>query len=325
VADSLVVTTTSNLASGQYPFTVNLSDGVVTQNLAAAFSIGDFSLSISPATQTLGSTDSTSFTLNVQSINGYSQPIQITCSGLPAGTACPFNSAVFAGANFFQIQTQNAASGTYTFTLTGTSGGLVRTASAQLTVTSGTFTGSVSPTTATITVGSSQNFTVKVSSTGGFQGQVNLACNTPVGLTCQFTSTQVNLSSGGSASATFSIGVTSSPGILTLDLWRNFESWRVNRSLKYLLLILGGLIVTWIRTIRRGRDSMQTWRPAWTRQAVFGALLLLALAISSCGGAGGSVSGEGGGGGGGTITSVSVQGTAGGTSVTLGTVTVTIP
>src|SRR5262249_49806195 len=152
-AVSVIVATQSGLAPAHYPFTLNVTDGVVSVNLPAAFNVGDFAMSLTPAAQTLGPTDFTSFTLNVQGIDGYSQPIQITCSGLPSGTVCPFNTPASVGANYFQIHTQNAPVGSYILTLTGTSSGIVHTASAQLTVTSGTFTGAVSPSSATISVG----------------------------------------------------------------------------------------------------------------------------------------------------------------------------
>jgi hypothetical protein len=55
-------------------------------------------------------------------------------------------------------------------------------------------------------------------------------------------------------------------------------------------------------------------------------LVLVALGISSCGGGGGAGGGGGGGGGGGaTFGNVNVQGTAGGTTVSLASVSVTVP
>ena len=169
IAVSLKVSTQTGIASGHYSFTVNITDGAVFRNIAATFDVGDFSMSVTPFSQTLGANDFTSYTLNIQGIAGFSQPVQVTCSGLPTGTTCPFSSTpVFPGANSFQIRTQNTPAGTYLFTLTGASNGITRTATAQMIVTSGTFSGSVSPSSATITVGSSQNFTVQLNSTGGF-------------------------------------------------------------------------------------------------------------------------------------------------------------
>jgi hypothetical protein len=329
IAVSLMVATQPAIQVGQYPFAINMTDGVVSKTLSAAFNVGDFSMSLTPAAQTLGSTDYTSFTLNVQSINGYSQLIQITCSGLPTGTACPFNGAIWPGSNYFQLHTQNVANGTYTFTLTGTSGSQVRTASAQLTVTSGTFTGSVSPGSATIPAGSSKNFTVQVNSSSGFQGQVNLSCYAVSGLTCQLTPAQVSVSTGGSATSTLSIGVATNPGFVPVSSWKTLKGQPRRPPLTYLLFILTVAFGVWIRAGWRGQDLTGKRRPAWIHSAALCLLLLLVLGIVSCGGGGSGTGGGGGGGGGGsgggTVTSVSVQGSAGGTTVTLGSVNVTIP
>ncbi len=254
-------------------------------------------MSLTSAAQTLASPDWTSFTLNVQSINGYGQPVQITCSGLPTETVCPFNVPLSSGANYFQLQMQNAANGTYTFAFMGTSGGLVRTASAQLTVTSGTFTGSVSRTSATIPVGRSKNFTVQVDSKSGFQGQVNLTCYAASGLTCQLTPAQVSVSTGGSATATLSIGVTTEPGFVPTDVWTIFRGQRRRPPLIYFLLCLFVLFAVWIRASRRGQNSTAARRPACA--AALTVLLLLTLGIASCGGGGDGGGGTGGGGAGG--------------------------
>lgn len=319
IAVSVMVATQSGLPPAHYPFTVNLTDGIVSDSLPAAFNVGDFAMSITPAAQTLGSNDFTAFTLNIQGLDGYSQPIQITCSGFPSGTACPFNTALFPGSNYFQLHTQNAAPGTYTFTLTGTSSGIVRTASAQLTVSSGTFTGSVTPMSATISVGSSQNFTVKVNSSGGFQGQVDLACYAS-GLNCQLNPAQVAVISGGSATATLTIGVTTNPAVIPSSFRRVPN--KDNRTV-FLAFLLFVLVASFAIRLHRSEQHLPTGdKLAWARQVVFAIVMLLILGVSSCGG--GSATG-GTNGGGGTVTSVSVQGTAGGTSVTLGSVSVTIP
>jgi subtilisin family serine protease len=325
IAISLMVATQSTVASGAYPFKVNITDGTVSTTLPATFSVGDFAMSLTPAAQTLGSNDFTSFTLNIQSIDDYAQPIEITCAGLPSGTVCPFNTPLTPGSQYFQLHTVNATAGTYTFTLTGTSNGLVRTTSGQLTVTSGTFSGSVSPSTATITVGSAQNFTVQVNSSGGFQGQVDLACSAGVGLTCQLTPGQVTLASGGSATSQLNIAVTTNPDSVRASLSCARRITLATFSLSFALLTL---LVGFVRNRNAQRtagDCTKRLEPVWVYCAVVLALLM-GLGLSSCGG-GNTMSGGGGGGGGGggTITSVTVQGTAGGTTVTLGSVSVTIP
>lgn len=325
IAISLKVSTQTGMASGQYSFTVNVTDGALSRNLAGSFDVGDFSMSVTPSSQTLGATDFTSYTLNIQGIAGFSQPIQVTCSGLPNGTTCPFSGTlVFPGANSFQIHTQNTPAGTYTFTLTGTSSGITRTATAQMVVTSGTFSGSVSPSSATITVGSSQTFNVQLNSSGGFQGQVNLNCVAPSSVVCQFSSSQVSLTTGGTASTSLTIKVNSKPAtalpyFLRILRWFNTREFWNLLYLIPLILFASGIY----RHLRRGNSVVRVWSFNFTVLVLF----LAALSMSSCGGGGAGTGGGGGGGGGGgaTVINVTVQGTTGGSTVTLGTVQVSVP
>lgn len=321
VAVSLAVATQSSLPQASYPFKVNLTDGVVSVTLSAAFNIGDFTMSLSPAAQTLGANDFAAFTLNIGSIDGYSQPIQITCGGLPSGTTCPFTGAVFPGSNSFQIHTRNANPGTYTFTLTGASSGITRTASAQLTVTAGTFTGSVSPSSATINVGSSQNFTVQINSNAGFQGQVNLACSPQaVWLTCQVNPSQVSLSSGGTANATLTVSATANPTYAPPQGRPTQRLRNISKPLIPVILLLLVFFGTWVCFGSSSLTSLSPGKLTLGHRLIFGILVFLALAATSCGA--GSTSG---GSRGGVTESVTVQGTIGTTTVTIGSVNVTVP
>jgi hypothetical protein len=328
VADTLVVSTQSSLVSGQYPFTVNLTDGVVTQPLSAAFNVGDFSMSITPASQTIGTTDFTAYTLNLQSINGYGQAVQLTCSGLPSGTVCPFgNIPYFPGSqgNYFQIHTQNATPGTYNFTITGTSGSLVHTASAQLIVSSGNFSGSISPTSATISVGGSQKFNVQLNSLSNFQGQVSLSCvSPPSGISCQFASNPVSVNPNVASTSTLTVSVTARPASttpFTVEPRRFLPSRRRILQTAPMFLVALALFLVISSWPRRLWDNPKI-RPGilWTVTV----LLLVAVGLESCGG--GGISGGGGGGGSNPVTvQVAVQGTAGSATVNLGTVTITVP
>ncbi|PYT34060.1 MAG: hypothetical protein DMG58_05760 [Acidobacteria bacterium] len=330
VADTLVVSTQLTLALGQYPFTVNLSDGVVTQTLSAAFNIGDFSMSISPSSQTVGSTDFTSYTLNLQSIDSYGQAVQLTCSGLPSGSACPFgNVPYFPGSQgiAFQIHTQNATPGTYNFTITGTSGTLVHTASAQLIVSSGSFSGSISPTSATISVGGSQNFNVQLNSLSNFQGQVSLSCvSPPSGISCKFGSNPVSVSPNAASTSTLTLSVVAKPAS-TLPFrvgppWMPPFSMRILQTTRTLLVSLALALFLAIISRQRGMRVNLGIRPValWTVSI----LLLVAVGIAACGS--GSTPGGGGGGSNNPVTvQVTVQGTAGSTTVSIGTVTITVP
>jgi subtilisin family serine protease len=329
IAVSVTVATQSGIAMGQYPFTINLTDGVVTKTLPAAFSIGDFSMSITPASQTVGTTDFTAYTLNLQGINGYGQAVQLTCSGLPSGTVCPFANVPYSPGPqgiYFQVHTQNATPATYNFIITGTSGTLVHSASAQLIVSSGNFSGSIAPASATISVGGSQNFNVQLNSLSNFQGQVSLSCvNPPNGISCQFVPNPVAVNPNVASTSTFTLSVTARPAStvpFTVVRWRIFTPGVRVLQVAWMLVVALALCLV-IASQRHGGRIKLRIRAAllWTAAI----LLLVAVGLTSCGG---TSSGGGGGGGGGNssvIVQVNVQGSAGSTTVNLGTVTVTVP
>lgn len=323
--DSLVVTTTSAVPTGMYNFTILLTDGVLSETIPAAFNVGDFGFSITPSSQTVGTTDSTFFTLQVPSIDGYTQGVQITCSGLPAGTFCPFNISVFPatpGNNVFQIVTQNAVPGPYNFTLTGTSGLLEHSASAQLIVSAGNFSGSISPSSATINVGSSQNFTVQLQSIDGFQGEVSVNCvSPPAGVACKFNPAQLNLGSNETASSVLSISVSVKPAFLSPRSLGFFRNGQAELTVSRRSLFLAALCVCFFSLF--WHHTRSTVKRKFDVFPIVLFALLLTLGASSCGSAGG-----GGGANGGTTpitVQVIVQGIAGSATVNLGTVNVTVP
>jgi hypothetical protein len=324
VAVSLIVATQPTIALGQYTFTVTLTDGTITQSVSAAFNVGDFSISITPPSQTVGTTDFTAYTLNMPSINGYAQGVQLTCSGLPSGTVCPFGNTPYgpgSQGNYFQIHTQNATPGTYNFTITGTSGPVVHTGSAQLIVSTGNFSGSISPTSGTISVGGSQNFNIQLNSLSNFQGQVSLSCvNPPNGISCKFASNPVSVNPNVTSTSTLTLSVVAKPAS-TLPFtfgppWMPTRWIRILPLARTLLVPIALALVLAIIWWRRGMRLVALWTS--------GVLFLIAVGLAACGGAGTT----GGGGGGGSVpvtVQVVVQGSAGSTTISLGTLTITVP
>ncbi|MGC2637129.1 MAG: Ig-like domain repeat protein [Acidobacteriaceae bacterium] len=76
---------------------------------------GDFSISATPGTAGLYTGQSAAFQLNVTSLRGFSQPLNLTCSGLPANATCSFTPGSLAqgqGAANLVIQTAAPAEST---------------------------------------------------------------------------------------------------------------------------------------------------------------------------------------------------------------------
>lgn len=324
LTESVTITTAVSTPLGIYSFNLVLTDGSITQNVPIAFNVGDFTMAITPLSQTVGATDFAAYTLALGPVNGYGSAVQLACSGLPAGVICPVSGQSGAPGSqgvYFQIHTQNTPTGTYTFTITGVSGPLTHTASAQLIVSNGTFSGTVSPSAATIPVAGSQSFSVNLSSQSGFNGNVNLSCGTPPsGITCQFKPAQVSLATNVSGSASLQITVSAKPAAMVTRGQQSRRIWRQSAyfpGLAMLILLLMVIVRSEVRrdgALRHNRLGLAL---------VICALVFLA-GLSSCGG--GGTSGGGGGGGGNPVTvQVPVQASAGGTTVTLGSLSITVP
>jgi len=206
---SVVINTTSSTPLGQYPFTIQASDGVVTSTVAATLGVGDYSVSITPSSRIVLQNTTASYTVNVTSIDNYSGNFTGTCSGIPSPAVCSVN-GFFAGWTA-SIQTNNLAVGNYSFTVELSNGAATRSASAQLSI--GDFNATLSGNSLSVGVGQSGNITVNVTGQNGFADAVALACNgAPTGTTCAVNPASVIPSSGG-APDTVTVTVSTKPAM----------------------------------------------------------------------------------------------------------------
>ena len=83
--------TLPQLAVGQYPLTVSYSGDsafLPVANTSLTQSITDFQVSLPSATQTVQAGANATFPLNMAGLGGFSGPVSISCTGLPAGYTC---------------------------------------------------------------------------------------------------------------------------------------------------------------------------------------------------------------------------------------------
>ncbi|HVB33135.1 MAG TPA: hypothetical protein VNJ52_01990 [Patescibacteria group bacterium] len=142
---ALSVATSASLAAGTYPFTVTGTSGSLVQNLSLTLVVqqagggsGDFSISISPSSQSVGPKSSTSYTVTVSALNGFTGTVNLSLSGLPNRTNSSFSSSTITGSGTSMLTistTPKSAAGSYTLTVTGTSGSSSHTAQATLNIT----------------------------------------------------------------------------------------------------------------------------------------------------------------------------------------------
>jgi hypothetical protein len=140
----------------------------------------DFSVSASPTSQTVIQGSSTSYTINIARVGGFSGTVSLSVSGLPSGAAGAFspNPASGASATLTVTTTATTATGSDTLTITGTSGSLTHTTTATLVVSPPPppdFSLSASPGSQTIIQGATTTYTINVARVSGFAGQVSLS------------------------------------------------------------------------------------------------------------------------------------------------------
>lgn len=184
---------------------------------------------------------------------------------------------------------------------------------------SGSFSGTVSPTSATIKVGGSQMFTVQVSSVNNFQGQVSLSCpNAPAGISCQFASNPLLLSPSATATSSLAIGVTAKPTAISPSLPRVEPRFTLPLTV---VRAIAELVAAFLLFLLGHNYSRDTLRIRLVVAAPAALLIVVSISLASCSGGGIAT-----GGGGSPVTvQVSVQGASGSTTANLGTLAITIP
>ena len=101
----------------------------------------DFSLSVTPSSQTTTPGNSTTYTTTVGALNGFTGTVNLSVNGLPTGATAGFNpsSVSTSGSSTLTISTGTTTpTGTYPLTITGTGGTLSHSATATLVVNTNT-------------------------------------------------------------------------------------------------------------------------------------------------------------------------------------------
>jgi hypothetical protein len=188
----------------------------------------DFSLSATPSSQTVTQGAGTSYTINITRTGGFSDPVTLTLSGLPAGAVGTFspNATTGMSSTLAVTTTSLTPTGTYPLTISGTNVTLTRTTSASLVVTAPPppdFSLSATPTSRTVARGAGTPYTVNIARTGGFTGDVTLsATGYPAGASGTFSPNPATTSStlsvttvGTTPPGTYSLTITGTNGTLS--------------------------------------------------------------------------------------------------------------
>ena len=121
-----------------------LTTGAVTTKDLVLTATPDFSLTETPASQTITAGQAATFTVQVTALSGFNGVITLSVAGLPANATASFNpQTITSGSSTLIINTAaTTPAGPYVLTITGTASGLQHTAQATLTVNAATGTAS---------------------------------------------------------------------------------------------------------------------------------------------------------------------------------------
>jgi kumamolisin len=141
---TLNVVTTTSTAAGTYTLTITGTSGSVTETTVVKLVVvaPNFSLSANPTATSVFPGNTAKYTITVASLNGFSGSVTLSApTGCPANSTCSFSPnpvTVPAGksvtSTFSVATTSKTPGGSYTITITGTSGSLKNSITVKLTV-----------------------------------------------------------------------------------------------------------------------------------------------------------------------------------------------
>jgi hypothetical protein len=209
----------------------------------------DFGVSASPASQTVTAGQSTSYTTTVVSSGGFSSAVTLAASPPIAGVTYSFNPSSVTPANGSATSMLTVSSspstpaGTYTLTITGTSGSISHSTTVQLMVQAPPdFAVSASPSSISIGRNQTGSYAVTATSTGGYAGTVTWSVTgVPVGTTFTFSPSSETLTANGSVTSTLTVSSSRSTptGTYTLTLTGTGTSGPTSHSTTVTLTITG--------------------------------------------------------------------------------------
>jgi uncharacterized membrane protein len=207
----------------------------------------DFSVSASPGSQTVVQGNGTTYTVTVAPSGGFASDVSLTPSGLPSGATATFNpNPISGGAGTSTMSVTTAAStppGSYTLTITAnsTSPSLTHSTTVTLVVnpaSSPDFSVSASPSSQTVAQGSPTSYTVTVTPSGGFTGNVTLTSSgLPSGATATFNPTSISGGAGGTSTMSVTTAASTPPGSYTLTITANSTSPSLTHSTTVTLVV----------------------------------------------------------------------------------------
>ena len=181
----------------------------------------DFTISVTPSSQSVLIGGSTTYTVSVTAVNGFSGSVNLAVTGLHTGATPSFSQTPIAvpGSSTLTVTMGSGSSASsQTLTVTGTSGSLTHSATATLNVTAPDFTISATPGTTSVAPGGTATYTVNVAALNGFTGAVSLAvtAGSPSGASPTFSPTSITMSGSSTLTITTTTGTPLGGATITI-------------------------------------------------------------------------------------------------------------
>jgi uncharacterized membrane protein len=222
---SMTVQTGASTSPGSYPITITGQSGGTTHTTSATLVVAkpDFGVSGVPSSQTVVQGGVTSYTVSLARTGGFTGSVALSASGLPPSTIASFApSSLTPGHDSSTLSLNTGTStpaGTYTVTITGTSGALQHTAAVTVVVLKPDFSIAASPSLQEISQGESTSYTVTLTRKTGFTGAVSLSvAGLPSGATASWSPSSTIGSSSTVATLSVQTVPTTPVGTVTLTI-----------------------------------------------------------------------------------------------------------
>jgi hypothetical protein len=122
---TLSVSTSGSIAPGNYTITITGTDGTLTHTTSVSLVVQDFSIAATPASISIKRGSSALYKATVTALNGFNGVVKFSVTGLPAKSTATFNPTQVTGhgnSNLTITTTKKTPIGSFTLSVTGTSG-----------------------------------------------------------------------------------------------------------------------------------------------------------------------------------------------------------
>ena len=202
----------SGAAAGKYLVAVTGTNGTLAHSVNVTVNVvaPDFRINAYPSSLSVTAGSTGNSTVMVSSLYGFSGTVSLSAA-CPSGWTASFASSSlsltngyygyysYGGSNYSKLSLAvplNAANGTYTIVVTGTSGSLTHSVNVTVNVVGPDFRLSMYPSRLSVAAGSTWGSSVLVSSLYGFNGTVSLSASVPSGWTASFNPSSLSLTNG---------------------------------------------------------------------------------------------------------------------------------